>query len=377
MSMFQYLLAINYRILIPALCIAFFGLITLYTFQGENVFFVRQTLLIAISLLVFFIASVPDYSFFRIGYGVLWVYGVVVLLLGMTYIMGYTALGARMSFDLGLFSLQPVEFAKIALVLILAKYFSMRHELIGSFRHIIISGIYMIILFFLTLLQPDFGSAMILAVLWFGIVLIAGIRFKHLAVVLGLGVLAFMLVWVFVFQDYQKERIHTFLDPLGDIQGAGYNAYQATIASGSGKLIGKGIGYGTQSKLNYLPEHQTDFIFASFAEEWGFVGAMMVFILFVALIFELIRASTRAMTNFERLFIIGIAIHIVSQFTTHVGMNIGVLPITGLPLPFMSFGGSHLVAEFLALGMVVGMTKNARRVIDIERADISASKLHG
>ena len=370
--MFRYFLSINYALLIPALLIAGFGLVTLYTFQGDNTFFHRQILNLGAALIVFFAASVPDYRFLRSGYSVLWIYLAIIGALILVFVLGFTALGARMSFDLGAVSLQPVEFAKIVLMLVLAKYFSMRHELIGAFRHIIVSGAYMAILFVLVLVQPDFGSAMILAAIWFGIVLVSGIRVKHLFIVFGTAAAMFALLWSFVFLDYQKQRIYTFLDPLADIQGAGYNAYQATIAAGSGQMMGKGIGYGTQSKLNYLPEHETDFIFASFAEEWGFVGVLVVFTLFGLLVRAIVRTAAHAPTNFERLFAIGIGLYIIAQFTTHVGMNIGVLPITGLPLPFMSFGGSHLVAEFLALGMLAGMTKHVRHTIDLEKADVSA-----
>ncbi len=359
-----------YLIVLPALLIAGFGLATLYTFQGDNSFFTKQAIVLGIALVVCLLASIPDYRFMRTGHSVLWIYLVTLGMLALTYMLGFTALGAQMSFDLGFFSLQPVEFTRIALMLVLAKYFSMRHELIGSFRHIFISAVYLAVPFVLTLLQPDFGSAVILAAVWFGIVLVSGIRMRHIAVVGGFATAGLTYLWLFVFTVKQKARISTFLDPLADIQGAGYNAYQATIAAGSGQIMGKGIGYGTQSKLNYLPESQTDFMFASFAEEWGFVGSVLLFVLFAVIITLLIRAARNASTNFERIFAIGFAIYLVAQFTTHVGMNIGVLPITGLPLPFMSFGGSHLVSEFLALGMIIGMTKHQRRIVDMERSEL-------
>lgn len=368
--MFKSIIKPAYLIILPALLIAGFGLATLYTFQGDNSFFTKQAIVLVIALGVCLAASIPDYRFMRTGHSVLWIYLFMCGVLALTFVLGFTALGSQMSFDLGFFSLQPVEFVRIALILVLAKYFSMRHELIGSFQHIFISAVYLGVPFALTLLQPDFGSAMILAAVWFGIVLVSGIRMRHIAFVGGLATTGVTYLWIFVFADYQKERIYNFLDPLADIQGSGYNAYQATIAAGSGQWMGKGVGYGTQSKLNYLPEHQTDFIFASFAEEWGFVGSMILFALFAIIIVLLIRAARNASTNFERIFAVGFAIYLLAQFTTHVGMNIGVLPITGLPLPFMSFGGSHLVSEFLALGMIIGMTKHQRRTVDMERSEL-------
>src|SRR5690606_7584447 len=151
-------------------------------------------------------------------------------------------------------------------------YFSKRHVLIGDFRYILVSGIYALVIFGLLFIQPDFGSAIIIFFVWFGMVPVAGIRLRHLALVFTLGALAFGGLRQFGFQDYQKERILTFLNPLADVEGAGYNAYQSTIAVGSGQIWGKGVGYGTQSKLEFLPEYETDFIFAAFAEEWGLVG---------------------------------------------------------------------------------------------------------
>lgn len=149
----------------------------------------------------------------------------------------------------------------------------------------------------------------------------------------------------------------TFIDPLSDIQGAGYNAYQSTVAIGSGQLFGKGIGYGTQSKLLFLPEYETDFIFAAFAEEWGLVGVVLLFLMFSLVVWRLLMHAIGGATNFERLFAAGVCILFVSHFFVHIGMNIGLLPVTGTTIPFLSYGGSHLLTEFLAVGMVMGMRR--------------------
>jgi rod shape determining protein RodA len=266
-------------------------------------------------------------------------------------------LGAQSRFNLGFFSLQPADPAKLVLIIVLAKYFSKRHELIGDFKHIIISGLYTLVFFGLVFIQPDFGSAIILFFIWFGMVIVSGIRLKHLAIVFLLGALAFGGMWQFAFQDYQKARIMTFLDPLSDIQGSGYNAYQSTIAVGSGQLLGKGIGYGTQSKLQFLPEYETDFIFAAFAEEWGLFGVVMLFALFGLVIWRLLHHAINAATNFERLFATGVAILLVSHFFVHIGMNIGLLPVTGTTVPFLSYGGTHLMTEFLGVGIVMAMSR--------------------
>lgn len=336
------------------------GLITMYTFQGENTFFERQSIWIVASVGLMFLAMLPDYRFLRMGNTTFVLYVLTVLSLILVLLFGEVTLGAQSRFDLGLFSLQPSDPAKLVLIAVLAKYFSKRHELIGDFRHIIISGLYAFLLFGLVFIQPDFGSAIILFFIWLGMVLVAGIHIKHLAIVFFIGALTFGGMWQFAFQDYQKERIMTFLDPLSDIQGAGYNAYQSTIAIGSGQVFGKGIGYGTQSKLQFLPEYETDFIFAAYAEEWGLIGVTILFVLFGVVIWRLLTYAVRGATNFERLFATGVAILITSHFFVHVGMNIGLLPVTGTTVPFLSYGGTHLMTEFIGIGIVMAMSRYTR-----------------
>lgn len=333
------------------------GLVTMYTFDGDNGYFNRQVIWISIAIGALFLAMIPDYRFLRSGHMTFFLYLIMVSLLLLVLVVGEVTLGAQSRFDLGFFSLQPSDPAKLVLIAVLAKYFSKRHEVIGDFKHILISGMYGLIIFGLVFIQPDFGSAIILFLIWFGMVLVAGISWRHLAVVGLIGALTFGLLWNFGFQDYQKERIMTFLNPLEDIQGAGYNAYQSTIAVGSGQLFGKGVGYGTQSKLQFLPEYETDFIFAAFAEEWGLVGVLLLFGLFGIVIWRLLYHALRGATNFEKLFAVGVAILIISHFFIHIGMNIGLLPVTGTTVPFLSYGGSHLITEFLALGMVIAMSR--------------------
>ena len=214
---------------------------------------------------------------------------------------------------------------------------------------------YAALVFILVALQPDFGGAIIVFLVWLCMVLVSGLSRAHLFAVLFVGAAAFIGLWFFGFHDYQKQRILTFINPSGDIRGAGYNAYQSTIAVGSGQLLGKGIGYGTQSKLRFLPEYQTDFVFAAFAEEWGFIGIIIVFALFGVIFWRILVAAMRGASNFETLFAFGVLFYLAAHFCLHVGINMGLLPVTGTTIPFMSYGGSHIVAEFLALGMLCGM----------------------
>jgi rod shape determining protein RodA len=337
------------------------GLVTMYTFDGDNSYFEKQIAWITIAIVGMVLAMIPDYRLLRQGNAVFFIYLVVIALLVLVLFIGETVKGAQSRFDLVFFSLQPSDPAKLILIAILAKYFSKRHELIGDFRHILVSGAYAFLIIGLVFIQPDFGSAIILFSIWFGLILVAGISIRHLAIVGVTGLLAFLALWNFGFQDYQKQRILTFLNPLADIQGSGYNAYQSTIAVGSGQLLGKGVGYGTQSKLQFLPEYETDFIFAAFAEEWGLVGVAMLFSLFGVVIWRLLHHALRGATNFERLFAVGVAVLFISHFLIHIGMNIGLLPVTGTTVPFLSYGGSHLLTEFLGVGMVIAMARYAKQ----------------
>ena len=354
--------SIDWIAALSAVALALLGLLTMNTFTAEDPFFARQAIWLTVGVVVFFVASSIDWRFLRRSGVAASIYGVVLLPLIFLVVAGVAVQGARSWFDLGAFALQPVEFVKLALIILLAKYFSRRHIEIANFRHILVSGAYAAAVFVLVALQPDFGSAIIIGLIWLGMVLVSGLSRKHLFAVVSLGVLAFAGLWLLGFEEYQKQRILTFLHPLSDIHGAGYNAYQSTVAVGSGELLGKGIGYGTQSKLRFLPEYQTDFIFAAFAEEWGFVGVIMVFALYGVLFWRILRAASRGASNFETLFAVGVLCYFAAHFCLHVGINLGLLPVTGTTIPFMSYGGSHMLAEFLALGILSGMGAYGRAI---------------
>jgi len=351
---------VDWSLFFSALTISLLGLVTMRSFPEEGAFFERQIVWIGLAVCVFFVMSLSEYQFLRRTPVVVALYGGVIFLLGLVLFFGAVVRGASERFDLGLFFAQPSDPAKIALIVLLSKYFSRRHIEIAHFRHILVSGAYAALVFVLVFFQPDFGSAIIIAALWAGVVLVAGISWKHLATLLIISVLVGGGLWQWGLAPYQKERVLTFLHPLTDLQGAGYNAYQSTVAVGSGELTGKGVGYGTQSKLQFLPEYETDFIFAAYAEEWGFVGILLLFGLFSVVAVRILGAARRAEDNFDMLFASGVAIYILAQFSVHVGMNIGLLPITGTTLPFMSYGGSHLLTEYAALGILVGMRRRAR-----------------
>ncbi len=355
---------IDWFLVFCILPISIFGLFTMKSFGDSAIgtgFFDRQIIWLSISFFVFIIFSFIDFSFLKQTNILIYLFLFFSFILLLLFILGNVAKGAQSWFDFGGFSFQPVDMMKLVLILILAKYFSRRHVEIRNFKHIFISGLYAFIPFLLVFLQPDFGSAMVIFFIWFGMILVSGISKKHLLVVFGVGAIVFLILWSFVFKPYQKDRISNFFNPLKDAQGSGYNVVQSTVAVGSGQIFGKGVGFGSQSRLQYLPESETDFIFASFSEEWGFIGSVIVLVLFTLIILRILYFASYGLANFETLFALGIAIYFITHIIINVGMNIGVMPVTGIPLPFMSYGGSHLLTEFGALGILVSMSKYGRR----------------
>lgn len=336
------------------------GLVTMKSFTEETPYFAHQLIWIGLGFAIFFIFSHIDFRFLKRTNILVFLFFIFSLLLLLLFVAGHTSNGAKSWFSLGGFSFQPSDMMKLVVILMLAKYFSRRHVEIDNIKHIFISGLYALIPFLLVFLQPDFGSAMIIFFIWFGMTLVSGISKRHLLLVVGVGVVTFAVLWGFVFHQYQKERIINFIQPLSNIHGSGYNVYQSTIAVGSGQMLGKGVGFGTQSRLKFLPEYQTDFIFAAFAEEWGYVGVALLFLLLGLIVWRILHIAMLGTTNFEILYGLGLAIYFMSHFIINIGMNIGIMPVTGITLPFMSYGGSHIITEFIGLGILMGMRRYSR-----------------
>jgi len=352
----------TWPLLALAVTLSLLGVLTVHPFDGSPSLAPRQLIWIALGIAAYLTAAVTDLRFVRRTPVIVAGYAFALALLALVLLVGDVIQGARSWFNFGFFAFQPADFAKLMVIALLAKYFSRRHMEIGNITHIITSGVYVGLCVLLLLAQPDLGTAVILLVIWVGMLLVSGISKKHLAAVFAMGLVAASGLWFFGLHDYQRDRIMSFVNPAADIQGSGYNAYQATVAAGSGQLFGKGIGYGTQSKLRFLPEYETDFIFAAFAEEWGFVGLLLLFTLYGLLIYQLLKASRLAATNFDALFAIGVALMIGAHVAIHAGINLGLLPVTGTTIPFMSSGGSHLLVEFIALGIVASLSQQGRSV---------------
>lgn len=329
------------------------GLVSLLSLSGfEGSFFERQIIWVAVSFAIFFLFSFLDYRIFRSSGFLLFLgYCVGVVALAALLVFGPITRGIRGWFGIGGVLIQPVEFMKLLLVLLVAKYFSKRHNEIAQMRHLIISGVYFAVPVLLILLQPDLGSAFIVLAIWVAVTLFSGIRYKHFALLMVLLAAIAIIGWFFVLAPYQKSRITAFLDPYQDPRGTGYNVIQSLIAVGSGQVWGKGFGYGSQTHLKFLPEAETDFIFAAFAEEWGFAGASALLVLYGVLLWRLLRIGFWADNNFARLYILGFSTLLFTQIFIHVGMNLGIFPVTGITLPFMSYGGSSLVSLMAGMGV--------------------------
>src|SRR3989344_650961 len=251
-----FLRSVDWVLLLATLPLVAAGLVTMNSFVSESSFFSHQLAWLAISVCVFFAASFVDFRFLRKTSVVTTLYALAAALLVSLLLTATVIKGTKSWFDFGAISFQPVDPVKLVLIILLAKYFSRRHIEIADFRHILVSGLYAGILFLLVLLQPDFGSAIIIFLVWLGMVLVSGISKKHLFLVFFVGALSFSALWFYGFKPYQKDRILNFIHPLTDVRGSGYNAFQSTIAVGSGQALGKGIGQGSQSRLKFLPEYQ-------------------------------------------------------------------------------------------------------------------------
>ncbi|MBI2600921.1 rod shape-determining protein RodA [Candidatus Daviesbacteria bacterium] len=328
----------------------------------------QQASFVFFGFIIYFLVSKLDYRILK-NFSI-YAYIFTILLLLIVLALGIETRGSVRWIPLGFFNIQPSELAKPVLILMLANFWS---KSLPSWRNIGISLLIALPVVFLVFEQPDLGSALTIFAIWVGMLIPVKISFKKLLVLLVILILMAPVGW-FSLEDYQKQRIFSFLSPYEDPLGIGYNIIQSTIAVGSGQFLGRGLGHGTQSRLQFLPESRTDFIFAFIAEELGFMGAMIIIGLHVFLIYYLFKIADQARDKFGYLIIFGIVSMLFFQSFVNVGMNIGILPITGITLPLVSYGGSSLLATLLSLGLVLSIARY-RKKIDSEsiRVDISPS----
>ena len=335
------------------------GLVSLYSSSlASNDFsvFHKQIIFCFVGLFLMFVFSFFNYRIFKNNpYLILFLYFFSCLgLLGL-FFFAPEIRGVKSWYKIGSLSFDPIEPLKIVLIILLAKYFSARHIEMYKIKHILISFIYVLIPCILIFFQPDLGSVLILLAVWFAILAISGIKLKHFLILCFCGILVFSLSWTFLMKDYQQQRILNFMTPQADPLGMGWSQIQANIAIGSGGLFGKGIGNGSQTQYGFLSEPQTDFIFAAIGEEMGLLGCSAVLILFLILIARLLKIFMESSNNFSRLFVFGLAGLFISHIFVNIGMNLGFLPIIGISLPFVSYGGSNLITNFIALGILLNI----------------------
>ncbi len=343
---------------LAAVLLAAFGLVSIYSSSlhgGDFTNFTKQAIFLGIGFVSMLALSYFDWRNFRESPAlILTLYFLAVLALAGLYFFGSFNRGVRTWYSLGPITLDPIELLKPVLVILLAKYFSRRHAAMYQIRHILLTGFYVGLPAVLIFFQPNLGPCLVIFSLWIGILIISGIKLRHfLALALGFLVIA-SLGWLFLMKDYQKARVMSFLVPY-DPLGVSWSQNQSKIAVGVGGLFGKGIGGGSQTQYGFLSEPQTDFIFAAISEEFGIIGIVALLSLMLLLIWRITRAALRSTDNFSRLFAAGFAVLLVAESAIHIGVNIGFLPIIGLPLPLVSYGGSNLIATFAVLGIVEGI----------------------
>ncbi len=352
----QFLKGIHWPIFFLSVGIALSSFLFIYsaTFRGSESYMAKQLLWLMVALVAFWMVVILGYrKFLNLSY-LFYLFSIMLLVLVLLY--GHTRHGAQRWIVLGFFALQPSEFCKLATVLVLAQFLSDRTKWMGQKRSFLMGAMLVMIPFVLILKQPDLGSAILFIPMLLGMLFVWGIRLRYLISIFLVGLTSLPFLW-FTLKPYQQKRLLVFLNPNADPLGSGYTALQSKIAVGSGGLIGKGWLHGTQTQLDFVPEHHTDFIFCVIGEEFGFFGSLLLVLLFCFLIGYFIQIMERTTDQRARILAAGITSMFLFQMAINIGMTIGVAPITGITLPLVSYGGSSLVTSFLAIGFLVSIHK--------------------
>ena len=370
---------LDWMLILAVLALCLYGLVMIYSatrgpedtgFSPPSAFAQKQALWLLVGLLGFLLALLFDYE--TIARWLIPFYAAVVILLLIVLKLGAAPTGAASWIAIGSFRLQPSELAKIAVILSLAAFISHRMEAATTADLVVKSLLIIAAPVLLVLLQPDFGTALVLIAIWFGIAYLAGAKARHLAAVFACGAALFTLMWNLdrlpldrlrpaplgralshvALHDYQKRRLTIFLNPQADPLGAGYHIIQSRVAIGSGQLFGRHLFHGTQSRLRFIPERHTDFIFSVVGEELGLVGALAMLLLYFFIFWRGLRIALHARDPLGSLLAAGAISMLIFHTVVNIGMSVNIMPITGLPLPFVSYGGSNLLASFLAFGLL-------------------------
>lgn len=354
----------NFKILIIAILIALIGIFSIYSANYQKANRIWQTQIIWVILGTLFFLVMSNFNYRRLWDWTHLLYILCLILLLLVSYWGVVRLGAQRWLRAAWFNFQPSELTKLIMVVFLSRYFSTKSvddvsllsAKFGILRALIIPFIFVAIPMGLIIEQPDLGSAVMIFSIFIAMLYLADVRLKYIFIFLLLTILSAPLFWQFL-RGYQKERLLVFLNPNIDPLGAGYTLIQSKIAIGSGGIFGKGWLTGTQSQLHFLPESHTDFIFATFAEEWGFLGSCVLLLLYYLLIRQALMIAQRTSDQFARLLALGILLLLGIQVFINMGMTMGLMPVVGLPLPLMSYGGSSMVTTFIALGILVSIDR--------------------
>ena len=325
--------------------------------KAHQAVYTKQMIWISMGWIVFFLAAFFDYHAIA-RYGMFFYIGCITLLL-LVFFIGKTGMGARRWFSLGFFDVQPSEWVKLAVVLVLARFFTARSNPEGlGLRELIIPAALVAVPFVLVLKQPDLGTALVLVFILMVMVFLVGLRSKTVGLSILFSLMAFPFFWVILWNSlktYQQNRLIAFINPAMDPMGRGYHALQSKIAIGSGGWFGKGLFGGTQSQLKFLPESHTDFIFSVYAEEWGFVGVVVLLALYFLLIWWGIDAAYKSKDRLGVFLAVGVVSILMFYLTVNIGMTLGLAPVVGVPLPLMSYGGNSVLTTMAGLGLLLNI----------------------
>lgn len=315
--------------------------------------FWKQLMWYGIAFAIILFGGVFDWKWFLSQTWFRWlIYGASVLLLIASNFQQETVRGTKSWIVIAGIQFEPVELAKLGLLFLLAGFFSKRHISAWQSKNIFLSFVYAAIPAFFILIHPDLGSAVIIGGIWVGFLLMSGIHKKRFLIGILIVIFLAVIMWFFVLKDYQKDRLTGFIFPERDPFGINYNVIQSKIAIGSAGFFGKGFGQGTQTQLKFLPEAQTDFIFSAFVEEWGLVGGIFIMGTFFVILYRITVIGLRASGNYSKFIILGTALTLTIHFLINVGANLGVMPVTGITFPFLSYGGSSVLTIAVLISII-------------------------
>ena len=357
----------DFLLLLTVLALQAVGTVTLYsaTHSLEGLsdpfhFVKRQLIFVGVGLFLMLLVAAIDYINFKNWAVYLYIFNL--LLLGLILVVGEAERGAMRRIQIGFFDLQPSEIAKVIMIIVLARLLSEKESRLPYFQDLLpalaATALPMVLIF----LQPDLGSSLVFLAVLVAMLYVAGARGGHLAALIGGGLATAPIFWFYLLKPYQKSRLLVFINPETDPIGQGFQLLQSMIGIGSGGLLGKGLCSSTQVRLGYLPDHYTDMIFSVFGEEAGFVGAVVLLLLYFFLIYRILWISTQAKDQFGALLCCGIAVMFTFQVLVNIGMTISIMPVTGIPLPFMSYGNNALLVNLVSIGLVLNVAMRRHKI---------------